>query len=104
MRRNKKNINCSLAEKIQAVIKFETGNDPLILRHYRGGERVEARQIFIVMMVKYTKLTYREIAGMLGKDHATVNHCLNQVQNLLDTDKQFKIMYDRIESKIKNES
>ena len=101
MRNYKKVEHISFAERIQKIVKEETGIDPLQLRHYRGGERVQARQLFIVMMVKFTALPYREIAEMAKKNHATVNHCLIQVQNLCDTDKQFKGIYERIETKIK---
>ena len=91
----------SIVDKIRGIIITETGVDPLILRHYRGMERVQARQLFIVMLVNFTALPYREISALAGKNHATVNHCIIQVKNLVETDKFYKEMYDRIESKIK---
>lgn len=90
-------------EKIRGVIKEETGYDPFISRGYRGTSQILSRYLFVAMMVKYTDHPYREIADMIWKkNHSSVNHCMIQVNNLCDTDKQFKELYERIENKIKN--
>ena len=59
---------------------------------------VQARQLSMYFSKKYTKaplITIGEQCG--GKDHATVIHALKTVANLLDTDKQFRTIADKIE-------
>ena len=59
---------------------------------------VQARQLSMYFSKKYTKaplITIGEQCG--GKDHATVIHSLKTVTNLLDTDKQFRAIADKIE-------
>ncbi|MBQ3844007.1 MAG: chromosomal replication initiator protein DnaA [Bacteroidales bacterium] len=59
---------------------------------------VQARQLSMYFSKKYTKaplITIGEQCG--GKDHATVIHALKTVANLLDTDKQFRAIADKIE-------
>ena len=90
-----------IQERIRKAVVDETNVDPLELRIYRGAERVQSRQLFIVMMVKHSSLTYREIGQLMRKDHATVSHSLTQVNNLYETDKRFRFLYDRIDNKIK---
>jgi chromosomal replication initiator protein len=38
-----------------------------------------------------------------GKDHATVLHACRTVNNLLETDKKFRVYIDEIEKKIGNQ-
>ena len=60
---------------------------------------VQARQLSMYFSKKYTKaplITIGEQCG--GKDHATVIHALKTVTNLLETDKQFRAIADKIES------
>jgi hypothetical protein len=87
----------TLAEEI----KNETGVSPLDEPKYRGGKQVQARQLFLVMMTLHTNRTYESIGGMVGKDHATVNHSIKSVQNWYDTDKRFRAMYNRINDRAK---
>ena len=59
---------------------------------------VQARQLSMYFSKKYTKaplITIGEQCG--GKDHATVIHALKTVANLLDTNKQFRAIADKIE-------
>lgn len=86
-----------VAKEVQA----ETGVNPLNYRHYRGGKVVQARQLFLVMMTKYTNRTYESIAGIVNRDHSTINHCIKAVQNQCDTDKRYREMYNRIDTKVK---
>ena len=60
---------------------------------------VQARQLSMYFSKKYTKaplITIGEQCG--GKDHATVIHSLKTVTNLLETDKQFRAIADKIEA------
>lgn len=83
------------------VIKEETGFDPLNENYKRKRDFVQSRQLFVTMMCKYTKRTLSCIGGIIGKDHATVLHSQKAVQNMIDTDKRFKDLYDRIDLKVK---
>jgi hypothetical protein len=100
--RCKKPVQFDRFEKMVAdAVQQETGVNPLKYRHYRGGKVVQSRQVFLVMMVNHTKRTYDSIAGIVEKDHSTINNCIKSVQNMRDTDKRFSAMYDRIDAKIK---
>jgi chromosomal replication initiation ATPase DnaA len=95
-----KRRNGPIASKICICIKEELGIDPMDNTRYRGEEYVMARQLFIIFMVKLTKYTYEKIASMIGKDHSTINSALKAINNRLDTDKDYKIIYDRIATKL----
>ncbi len=59
---------------------------------------VQARQLSMYFAKKYTKASLNIIGEQCGgKDHATVIHSLKTVANLLDTDKQFREVADKIE-------
>lgn len=59
---------------------------------------VQARQLSMYFAKKYTKASLIVIGEQCGgKDHATVIHSLKTVTNLLDTDKQFCAIADKIE-------
>ena len=60
---------------------------------------VQARQLSMHFAKKYTKASLNVIGEQCGgKDHATVIHSLKTVANLLETDKQFKSVADKIEA------
>lgn len=86
---------------ISRTIKDETGTDPFIERGLRKRVFVQSRQIFLTMMLEHTKRTLESIGNLVGKDHATVLHSQKAVQNMIDTDKRFKELYDTINSKVK---
>ena len=59
---------------------------------------VQARQLSMYFAKKYTKASLNVIGEQCGgKDHATVIHSLKTVANLLDTDKQFQAVAEKIE-------
>ena len=92
----------SITEVVKSAVRHETGIDPMAIRHYRGKRVVTARFLFMVFMDKYSKETYKVIALHVGKDHATVNHAKKKVQDLCDTEPEYKLIYDRIEYRIKS--
>ena len=52
---------------------------------------VQARQLAMYFAKRYTKASLASIGSQIGKrDHATVLHACRTVENLADTDKQFK--------------
>ncbi|RLD63257.1 MAG: chromosomal replication initiator protein DnaA [Bacteroidetes bacterium] len=68
----------------------------------RKREIVQARQIAMFFSKKFTKSSLATIGIHCGnKDHATVLHACRTVNNLVDTDKQFRVYVDDIEKKIK---
>jgi chromosomal replication initiator protein len=49
-----------------------------------------------------TKASLATIGSQIGgKDHATVLHACKTVNNLIETDKRFRIQIDEIEKKLK---
>jgi chromosomal replication initiator protein len=49
-----------------------------------------------------TKASLANIGSQIGgKDHATVLHACKTVNNLLETDKRFRLQVDEIEKKLK---
>jgi len=62
---------------------------------------VQARQLSMHLAKKYTKSSLNVIGEQCGgKDHATVIHALKTVANLLETDKQFRTLADKIEKSL----
>ena len=67
----------------------------------RKRDIVQARQLAMFFAKKYTKSSLAVIGSHIGKrDHATVLHACKTVDNLLETDKQFKRFVDEINKKL----
>jgi chromosomal replication initiator protein len=117
---NKKPINLELAKQI--IDKFVKNNTREISIDYiqkvvcdyfsisidtlnsktRKREIVQARQLSMYFSKRLTKSSLASIGIHCGnKDHATVLHACRTVNNLIETDKQFKVYVDEIEKKIK---
>ncbi len=117
---NKKPINLDLAKQI--IDKFVKTNTREISIDYiqkivcdyfdisidtlnsktRKREIVQARQLSMFFSKKLTKSSLAAIGLHCGnKDHATVLHACRTVNNLIETDKQFKVYVEEIEKKIK---
>ena len=68
----------------------------------RKREIVQARQIAMFFAKSMTKSSLATIGTQIGnKDHATVLHACKTVNNLIDTDKGFRVYIDEIEKKLK---
>ena len=68
----------------------------------RKREIVQARQIAMYFSKSLTKSSLANIGTQIGgKDHATVLHACKTVNNLMETDKQFKQYVDDIQKKLK---
>ena len=68
----------------------------------RKREIVQARQLAMYFSKKLTKSSLATIGLHCGnKDHATVLHACRTVNNLIDTDKQFRLYVEELEKKIK---
>jgi len=67
----------------------------------RKREVVQARQIAMYFSKAFTKSSLATIGAHCGgKDHATVLHACKTVNNLMETDKQFRAYVDDLEKKI----
>lgn len=116
---NKKSINLELAK--QMIDKFvkntarEVSIDyiqkvvcdyfdlpiELLKSKTRKREVVQARQIAMYFAKQMTKSSLANIGAHCGgKDHATVLHACKTVNNLIDTDKQFRGYIDELDKKI----
>lgn len=68
----------------------------------RKREIVQARQLAMYFSKVHTKNSLATIGLHCGnKDHATVLHACRTVNNLIETDKQFKVYVDDIDKKLK---
>ena len=117
---NKKEITLDLArEMIDKLIKntkreisidyiqkvvcnyFSVGIEQLQSRT-RKREIVQARQVAMFFSKSLTKSSLASIGSIIGgKDHATVLHACKTVNNLIETDKRFRLQIDEIEKKLK---
>jgi len=70
--------------------------------HTRKREVVQARQITMFFSKSLTKYSLASIGAQIGnKDHATVLHACKTVNNLKETDKNFRQFVEDIEKKLK---
>ncbi|MBK8808934.1 MAG: chromosomal replication initiator protein DnaA [Bacteroidales bacterium] len=68
----------------------------------RKREVVQSRQIAMYFAKNLTKASLATIGAKIGgKDHATVLHACKTVNNLIDTDKRFKMFIDDIEKRFR---
>ena len=68
----------------------------------RKREVVQARQLTMYFSKTMTKYSLASIGAQIGnKDHATVLHACKTVNNLKETDKNFRHYVDEIEKKLK---
>ena len=68
----------------------------------RKREVVQARQLSMFLAKHHTKNSLKSIGQFFGgRDHSTVIHSCQAIQNLMDTDKKFKKSVEDIEKKIK---
>ncbi len=79
-------------EKIRdAVCNYFKVSQEDIVSKVRKREIVQARQITMYLVRKLTKTSFASIGSQMGgKDHATVLHACNAVQDLIDTDKEIR--------------
>jgi chromosomal replication initiation ATPase DnaA len=68
-----------------------------IKRKTRKQEIVILRQIYQSLLKKYTDMSFMEIGNITGwnggYDHATVMHNCKVIENLLETNKKFRLTY-----------
>lgn len=115
----KKEIDVDLAKKIiknyvksvsrevsvdyiqKTVCEFVGINMELLKENTRKREVVYARQISMYLAKKYTKNSLKEIGKHFGnKDHSTVIHSIQVVDNQLEVDKKFREDIDELKKRI----
>lgn len=70
----------------------------------RKREIVQSRQVAMYLSKILTKSSLATIGSQIGdKDHATVLHACKTVNNLIETDKRFKMQIEEIERRLKND-
>ncbi len=101
IKNTKKDITIEFIQKIVCNY-FNVGLD-LIKSKTRKREIVQARQISMYFSKNLTKASLTTIGSKIGgKDHATVLHAFKTVNNLMETDKKFRLQVEDIEKKIKS--
>ncbi|HNX07096.1 MAG TPA: chromosomal replication initiator protein DnaA [Bacteroidales bacterium] len=100
IRNNSREISIDYIQKI--ICDYFGINIDLLNSKTRKREIVQARQLSMFFAKKLTKASLASIGMHCGKkDHATVLHACRTVNNLIETDKQFKLYVDELEKKIK---
>ena len=90
-------------ENIIQIVQSKFGIDSKTFNSKtRKREVVYARQTAMHLCNKYTTQSLTRIGVIVGgRDHATVLHALKSIDNLLETDKDFKEKYEMIEETLK---
>lgn len=67
----------------------------------RKRERVEARQMCMYLLRKYTKLSLKKIGDMFGgRDHTTAIHARETIKDLIHTEPNIKQTVQKIEHRL----
>lgn len=65
----------------------------------RKKEIVQARQTTMELSYKLLKLSLSDVGYYFNKDHATVLHAKKKINNIYDTEIEFRYKYNSLESK-----
>ncbi len=96
----KREISIDYIQKV--VCNFYNIGLELLQSKTRKREIVQARQVAMFFSKSLTKSSLATIGSQIGgKDHATVLHACKTVNNLIETDKRFRLQVDEIEKKLK---
>ena len=106
---NVRSMNCkkplskdNFIKDVAGIITRELEISPFASLKYRERRHVQSRQLLLTMLYNYTSKTLDNIGSVLCKDHSTVLHSIESINNQCETDKRFKAMYDRIDDKVKH--
>ena len=89
-------------QRLSRIIKDETGFDPFVNIKLRKREYVMSRQLFMLFLYNSNRgKSQQYTSSFLGKDHATFYHAKKTISNLLDTDREFVKLYNRILTRVK---
>jgi chromosomal replication initiator protein len=100
IKNTKKEISIDYIQKV--VCSYYNVATEMLHSKTRKREIVQARQVAMFFSKNLTKSSLATIGSQIGgKDHATVLHACKTVNNLMDTDKRFRMQIDEIEKKLK---
>ncbi len=100
VRNSKREISVEYIQKV--VSDYFNINVEQLHTKTRKREIVQARQIAMYFSKNLTKSSLASIGAQIGsKDHATVLHACKTVNNLLETDKQFRYYIEDIGKRLK---
>lgn len=98
----KKNDNLSIDAIKQAVCDYYDIPQNVLVSNSRKREYVQARQVAMYFAKQLTEDSLTNIGCSLGnRTHATVLHACKTVQDLMETDKGFRLSINEIENKLK---
>lgn len=117
---NKEEVNLELAKQVLRNIVQESHTEvsidyiqKTVANHYsvslenlksksRKREFVAARQVAMYFAKKYTNHSLKSIGHYFGgRDHSTVIHALQAVNDMLDTEPSFRLLFKNLQRKIK---
>ena len=91
-----------MISKIENIVCIGEGLDPSEIHvKDRYNEIKEVRQIIMYFARKMTNKSWKLIAGYFNLDHSTGMHSFKTIQNLIDTDRQFRERMIRHENRLK---
>ena len=100
-RNRKQEISIDYIKRI--VCSYYNLSEEQLLAKTRKREIVQARYLSMYFAKMFTKCSLTGIGTQIGKkDHATVLYACKMVNNLIATDKQFRMQAEEIEKKIKH--
>lgn len=85
-------------------IFYKTPQEVMENRRSRKRTYVTIRQLTMAVIRRETPKSFSEIGEFFGLDHATAIHSVKAIDNLRETDKQFKRMTDKFFTKKDNET
>ena len=92
----------TIADIKNIVCKYYNISEDKLNDKTRKREIVQARQMAMFFSKNLTRSSLVKIGAQIGgKDHATVLHACKTVNNLVDTDKRFRMQIEEIEFEIK---
>ena len=86
---------------VKAVSDYYRIDEKSMTSNTRKREIVQARHVAMYFAKQLTKTSLKRIGSMLGKkDHATVLYACRTVNNLMETDRRFKMQVEELEAKL----
>lgn len=96
------NRELSIEDIQKMVCQFYNISYDALLTKTRRREVVEARQITMYLAKNFTNSTLKAIGSHFGgKDHTTVIHSCQKVENLIDVDEEYKEKFLELQHKVK---
>lgn len=85
------------------VAKILDVNEAILYTKTRLRKIAQARQLIQTLAHLFTKMSTTEIGRRTERDHSTVLHAKKTVYNLVETDRNFRNIYNNLYKTLKNE-